>query len=142
MEKLQIEQNKELVRSFVDGLNQGDLDVFDELLAPHFVDHTPFPGVPPTREGWKGAFPMEREAFPDMQIHIEDQIAEDGYVVVRAKITGTQQGEFMSVPPTGKEVTIPNITIFGVDNGKIVERWTLFDALGMMAQLGAVPPPG
>ncbi|HSM56479.1 MAG TPA: ester cyclase [Candidatus Sulfomarinibacteraceae bacterium] len=140
MNNSQTEQNKELVRRFVDGLNQRNLDVFDELLARDFVDHTPAPGVPPTREGWKSTFPME--AFPDLKIHVEDMIGEDGRVAVRSKVVGTHQGEFMSVPTTGKEVSTLNITIFGIDNGKIIEKWTVFDALGMMAQVGAIPPPG
>lgn len=140
MNNSQTEQNKELVRRFVDGLNQRNLDVFDELLARDFVDHTPVPGVPPTREGWKSNYPMA--AFPDLQIHIEDLVAEDGRVAVRSRVVGTHQGEFMSVPPTGKEVSTLNITIFGIDDGKIIEKWTVFDALGMMVQVGAIPPPG
>ena len=137
-----LEQNKELVRRFVAGLNEGNLEVFDELLAPDFVDHTPSPGVSPTREGWKSAFPMERAAFPDLHFTIEDLIAEGDKVVVRAKVVGTHQREFMSMPATGKKVTILNVTIFGIAGGKIVERWTVFDALGMMVQVGALPPTG
>lgn len=82
------------------------------------------------------------EAFPDLEIHIEDLIAEEGRVVVRSRVVGTHRGEFMSTPATGKEVSALNITIFGIDNGKISEKWTVFDALGMMAQVGAIPPPG
>lgn len=140
MNNSKTEQNKELVRRFVAGLNRRNLDVFDELLAGEFVDHNPVPGVPPTREGWKSAYPME--PFPDLQIHIEDLIAEGDRVAVRSTVTGTHQGEFMSAPATGKEVSTLNITIFAIDNGKIIEKWTVFDALGMMVQVGAIPPPG
>lgn len=133
------EQIKELVRRFVAGLNEGNLDIFDELLAPDFVDHTPLPGVSPTREGWKGAFPTERAAFPDLHFHIKDLIADGDRVVVRSKGVGTHQGQFMSIPATGKEVNVDNITIFRIADGQIIARWTVFDALGMMVQLGALP---
>lgn len=133
------EHNKELVRRFIAGLNEGNLDVFDELLAPDFVDHTPLPGVSPTREGWKSAFPTERAAFPDLHFHIEDEIAEGDRVVVRSKGTGTHQGKFMSISATGKEIAVDNVTIFRIAGGKISARWTVFDALGLMVQVGALP---
>ena len=137
------EENKELVRRFVERFNQQDQDVFEDLLAPDFVDLTPGPGAEPTREGWKQHVSMgEWSAFPDLHFEIEEQIAEGDRVVNRLVARGTHTSEFMGIPATGKEVTGDNVTIFRIAGGKIIERWTIFDALGVMVQLGVVPPPG
>jgi steroid delta-isomerase-like uncharacterized protein len=137
------EENKELARRFVERFSQKDQDVFDELLAPDFVDLTPAPGAEPTREGWKQNVSMgEWLAFPDLQFQIEEQIAEGDQVVNRMTARGTHRGEFRGIPATGKEVTGANVTIFRIAGRKITERWTIFDAMGMMVQLGVVSPPG
>ena len=137
------EENKELARRFVERFSQKDQDVFVDLLAPDFVDLTPAPGAEPTREGWKQAVSMgEWLAFPDLHFEIEEQIAEGDRVVNRLVARGTHTSEFMGIPATGKEVTTNNVTIFRIAGDKIIERWTIFDALGVMVQLGVVPPPG
>ena len=136
------EENKELARRFIERFNQKDQDVFDELLAPDFVDLTPAPGAEPTREGWKQNVSMgEWLAIPDLHFEIEEQIAEGDRVVNRLVARGTHKGEFLGIPATGKEVTGDNVTIFRIAGGKIIERWTIFDALGLMMQLGAFSPP-
>ena len=136
-------ENKATVRRLIEeGFNGGDLSVFDELVAPSFVNHDPPPGVPPTREGWKQLSTGFRAAFPDMHIHIEEEIAEGDLVTSRFVAHGTHQGELMGIPATGKEVTVSGINIARVAGGKIMERWEEFDMMGMMVQLGVVPPPG
>lgn len=136
------EQNKDLVRRFVERFSQKDQDVFDELLAPAFVDLTPAPGAEPTREGWKQNVSMgEWLAFPDLHFQIEEQIAEGDRVVNRMTARGTHRGEFRGIPATGKEVNGANVTIFRVAGDKITERWTIFDSMGMMQQLGVIPAP-
>ena len=137
------EENKAIFRRFVEeGFNQGDLDVFNELVAPDFVNHSAPPGVPPTREGWKQLAGMFRAAFPDMHLHIEDEIAEGDRVTTRFTAHGTHQGELMGIPATGKEVNVGGINIARIAGGKIMERWEEFDTMGMMVQLGVVPAPG
>ncbi len=78
-------------------------------------------------------------AFPDADITIEDQLVEGDRVVTRWTGRGTQTGEFMEMPPSGKKVAVPGVQIDRFSGGKIVEEWTLFDQLGMLQQLGAVP---
>jgi len=137
------EDNKALDRrGFEEVWNKGNLAVVDELNDANVVTHNP-PG-PPLRgtEAFKQFVLMYRSAFPDVQLTIEDQIAEGDKVVTRWTARGTHQGELMGIPPTGKQATVTGITVGRVANGKFVESWSNFDALGMMQQLGVVPAPG
>ena len=134
-------ENKAIVRRFVDEVqNRHDLGALDELFSPDFVDHSgisPSPGL----EGTKQFFTMFFTAFPDIQATIHDQIAEGSKVVTRKTFHGTHQGEFMGIPPTGKRVAIDVIDIFRISDGKITAHWAVADMLGLMQQLGVVPPP-
>jgi predicted ester cyclase len=85
---------------------------------------------------------MFRGAFPDLHLHIEDEIAEGDLLTTRWAGHGTHQGELMGIPATGKEVTVGGINISRIADGKIMERWEEFDMMGMMVQLGVVPAPG
>ena len=137
------EKNKALNRRFVEEvINQGNLDVIDELIDPGAVDHAAPPGFPTGREGAKHFATMTRSAFPDLHITIEDMISEGDKVVMRGTWSGTHEGEFMGIPATGKQVTVSQIDISRVAVGRMVEHWGKFDALGLMQQLGVVPPPG
>jgi predicted ester cyclase len=138
------EENKAISRRLYEELvSQGNLSVADELVAAGFVDHNPTgPGFATGPEGIKQVFTMFRSAFPDLQFTIEDQVAEGDKVVSRLTARGTHQGELMGIPPTGKTVTIGVVDILRIDGGKIVERWGEADLLGMMQQIGVVPPPG
>jgi predicted ester cyclase len=78
-------------------------------------------------------------AFPDMHVVVEDQIAEGDKVVSRLTIRGTLQGDFLGIPPTGKQVSVTGIGIDRIENDKFVESWGNFDALGLMQELGAIP---
>ena len=133
------EENKAVVRRFYETFEKGDLSIVDEVLASNFVEHNPFPDQPPGPEGMKQVLGMMQAAFPDLALSTEDMIAEGDKVAVRAKITGTHRGEFMGLPATGNKVTVTGISIYGVVDGKIVEHWEQFDAMGMMQQLGAIP---
>jgi predicted ester cyclase len=82
-----------------------------------------------------------RAAFPDLQLTIHHEIAEDDLVVHHWTMTGAHDGEFQGIRPTGKALTRTGITIVRVEDGKIVERWANVDVLGILAQLGVVPPP-
>lgn len=136
------EDNKALNRRFVEEvINQGNIEAIDELLDPGVVDHAAPPGFPTGREGAKQFFAMMRSAFPDLHLTIEDMIAEGDKVVMRSTWSGTHQGEFMGIPATGKRVTVSAIDISRVADGRMVEHWEQFDALGLMQQLGVVLPP-
>jgi steroid delta-isomerase-like uncharacterized protein len=137
------EQNKEICRRFLEeGVNKGNQAVAEELVGPDFVDHNPLPGLPPNRDGFKQSFVIFHSVFPDMKYTIEDMIAERDKVVVRWIATGTQKGELFGVPPTGKHITTVGIDIFRLADGKLMELWLSWDQLGMMQQLGIIPPMG
>jgi steroid delta-isomerase-like uncharacterized protein len=136
-------ENKIIMRRALEEVvNKGNLELVDELVAPNFVDHTPFPGLPPDREGIRQTIRMLREAFPDIQVTNEDMIAEGDKVVSRQVTRGTHKGEFMGVPATDKEVAWTGILIFRIIDSKIVDQWLEQDAMGLMQQLGAAPEPG
>jgi steroid delta-isomerase-like uncharacterized protein len=128
------------IRRMYDLLSAGDIDGFGDLIADDFVEHEETPGLEPTKEGVKQFFHMYRAAFPDLRMEPQDVLASGDKVVARARATGTNQGEFMGMPATGKSVDVQLIDIirFG-DDGLAREHWGVFDALGMMQQLGAIP---
>lgn len=137
------EENAAVIRRWIEeGWNQGKVAVVDELTAPDFVDHHLPPGVPPNAEGHKAWLQMARAGFPDIRITIEDMVVDGDKVVARMTVTGTQTGEFMGVPPSGKSVHVAAIGISRIVDGKSVEYWETFDALGLMQQIGAIPSPG
>lgn len=137
------EENKALIRRFVDeAQSQGNIGAVDQFLITDFVDHSALFGMPPTREGVKQLFTMLRTAFPDLHATIHDQIAEGNKVVTRKTLSGTHQGELMGIPATGKQVAIDVIDILQIAGGKITDHWTVVDQLGLMQQLGVIPPMG
>jgi predicted ester cyclase len=137
------EKNKALVRRFVDEVQSaGDIDAVDELCSPEFVNHSAPPGVPPNCEGLKQLTAMFRRAFPDSYFTVEDMIAEGDKVVTRKTFHGTHEGEFMSILPSGRSVSMGLIDIVRVSEGRVVEHWSMGDNLGLMQQLGVIPQPG
>jgi steroid delta-isomerase-like uncharacterized protein len=131
------------MRRLYDLINAADIEGFGEVLAADFVEHEETPGLSPTREGVMEFFRMYIAAFPDLRFDSEDMLSSGDKVVTRAKATGTHEGEFMGIPPTGKHVDVQLIDIvrFG-DDGLAHEHWGVFDALAMMQQLGVVPVSG
>lgn len=138
------EQNKALARQMVEQIfNQGNISQVDEFLAPNFVEHEELPpGIPAGREGVKELTAGFRNTFPDFKATIDDMVAEGDKVVIRMTWTGTQKGEFMGVPPTGKKVSFSVIDVIRIADGKFVEHWGLMDSMGLMQQLGAIPAAG
>ena len=130
------EANKAAVRRLVDeAQSRGDLSVVDELFAEDFVDHSPFPGVPATREGVKMLFGYLRSVFPDLRVRIDEQVADEGKVVTRKTFAGTHQGEFMGAAATGRPVSFEVIDILTFRDGKIAEHRVVFDQLSLRQQL-------
>ena len=129
-------ENKALVQRLIDeAQSKGNLAVVDELFADDFIDHTPFPGVPPTRDGVKMLFGYLRSAFPDLQVRIHEQIAEGEKVVTRKTFEGTHRGDFMGVASTGRPIAFEVIDILTLRNGRISEHRVVFDQLGIREQL-------
>lgn len=136
------EDNKALVRRFYEETHdRANFAALDDFIATNFVDHTPFlPGLAPGIEGVKQVFTMFLGAFSDIHVTVEDQIAEGDKVVSRGTARMTHTGDLMGIAPTGKQVELKFIEIFRVVGGKLAEHWEIFDQLGMMQQLGAIPP--
>ena len=139
---MSVEQNKTIANRLVEeGINKGNLSLFDELATPDGVDHALPPGFPPGVAGNKQFFTMLRAAFPDFHYVIEDTIAEGDHVVQRVVGHGTMKGEFLGMQPTGKHATWSEMHIVRMKNGKIVEHWGNVGQLGMLQQLGLAPLP-
>ena len=132
------------MRRMYDLLSAGDIDGFGDLIADDFVEHDEVPGMEPTKDGVKQLFHMYRAAFPDLRMEPQDILASGDKVVARVRGTGTNQGEFMGIPATGKSVDVQLIDIirFG-DDGLAHEHWGVSDQIRMLQQLGAIPegPP-
>ena len=136
------EENKAVARrEFEEMYNQGgNLDAAEEIYAPNWVGHEPTSGESRGVEGAKRFAAGYRQAFPDLECIIEDQVAEGEKVVSRWRARGTHEGETEDLgPPTGNRVEVTGISMSRVAEGKLVEDWTIFDAMGMMQQLGMVP---
>ncbi len=134
--------NKAVMKRFVDELFvKGNVAIVDELVADDYVDHAPPPGLPPGKAGLKQLGTMFRGAFPDLAIRDEDVIAEGDKVVMRQVTSGTHQGEFMGIAATGRTISVNEIHIVRISDGKIAEHWGVEDTFGMMQQLGLVEGP-
>jgi steroid delta-isomerase-like uncharacterized protein len=138
------EQNKTNVRRlFEEVWNKGHVSVADELFATTYTHHdssTPDVGRGPESE--KKRVMLYRTAFPDLQLTVEDIIAEGETVVARWSCHGTHKGELNGIVPTGKQFNITGVSIARFTNGKMFEGYVNWDALGLMQQLGVVPELG
>ncbi len=134
------EHNKRLVRRAVAEVwNRGNVAIVNELVASDIIIHGSSELHGP--EGIKQFFAMLRQAFPDLHVTIEDQIAEGDRVATRWTARGTHTGAFQGMPPTGKPCRFTGIAIDRIANDKTVECWTNADELGLLHQLGALPTP-
>jgi steroid delta-isomerase-like uncharacterized protein len=120
--------------------NQGDLSIVDELLAPDHLAHNTFAGIPSGAQGLKWLIVMFRTGFPDLHCTVEDEIMAGDQVAAHWTIRGTHQGYFLGNPPTGRPVVAQGMIFARTANGRLVEDWTLVDQLGILQQLGVVPP--
>ncbi len=132
------ERNKTIYQPYIQQVfNQGQLNVLDQILSPSYVYHEAPLGTLPGTKGIKQVVSMFRAAFPDLEITIDDQVAENDKVCSRATTRGTHQGEIFGIPATGKVVTITGLTMVRIVDGLIVESWVKNDVMGLMNQLGA-----
>jgi steroid delta-isomerase-like uncharacterized protein len=142
MSAAQETSNKATVRRLQDAMNSGDAELIsqtiDEVFEPDVKQHTPFEatGAQTLKEM---VFARLYRAFPDLHIAVEDLIAQGDKVVQRDTVTGTHQGEYMGVPPTGKSVAYNEIFIMRLVNGRIAEIWGVVDVVSQMRQLGMIP---
>jgi len=132
-----LERNKAVTRRvYEEGLSQGRFEV---PYSDNFVGHggratfTHADGMAEAR-GW-------RDAFPDLNITVEKQVAEQDLVAVHWTARGTNTGTGNGIPATGRAVQITGTTLFRMDDGRIAEEWTCADSLGLRKQLGMMQPP-
>jgi steroid delta-isomerase-like uncharacterized protein len=140
------EANKaKLRRIYQECFNQGNLATADELVAPDSRDTSPGipPGVPTTGpDTLKSIVSQLRSAFPDLQVTIDEMIAEGDMVVARTTWTGTHRGNFQGIQPTGKQVNWSSVDIVHLRGGQFVSHFGLQDGLGLLQQVGAISAPG
>ena len=133
------EENKAIVRRFMEAYNNRELDIFDELVAEDYIDHV---FEQRGREYLRQLFTMAFDAFPDWYEGIEDIIAEGDKVWVLVKATGTHTGNWnlfgAELPATGKKTSIMMVFIWRLEDGKLVEGWEVDDNLEFLRQLGLV----
>ena len=132
--------NESIYRRIIEeGFNQGRLEVADELVAPHGIEHQRGSGDGP--EGLKKTISILRSAFPDFTITIDEMVSVGDRVWVRQRGGGTNLGTFAGYPATGKKAFVDVIDVCRFENGKVVEHWGVPDQLGMMMALGHIAPP-
>jgi steroid delta-isomerase-like uncharacterized protein len=137
-----LEANKEVVRRFVvEVVDEGKLELLDEVISPDYLEHTFDPGQAPGREGLRQALVVLRRAFPDFRSTIEEIVAEGEKVAYVAVSRATHQGEFHGIAATGRPIEIEEMHVVRIVDGKIAEHRALYDTFGMMRQLGALPDP-
>jgi steroid delta-isomerase-like uncharacterized protein len=116
--------------------NDHDLDQIPELYAPDFIDHGAPDGAPQGPDGQRAKVEAFIAAFPDLHLSYSHQIAEDDLVAGRFVITGTHDGEFAGIAATGNTISLEGHDLLRVENGKIIEHWTMMDSAVLMHQLG------
>lgn len=135
------EENKAAARAVFEVWGTGELERLDDLVAPNVVHHDPYdPHRDQGLEGMKQTIELNRAAFPDMRLTVEDQVAEGDKVVTRWTGEMTHLGELGGAAPSGNRVTISGITIDRFQGGKIVEAWRSMDTLGLLRQIGGLGP--
>jgi predicted SnoaL-like aldol condensation-catalyzing enzyme len=132
--------NLTLANDFADILNAGEVERFDDLLHPGYVNHNRYAG--PGRDGVKAVFSAFLQALPDLAVTVHDALVAGDRVVGRYSYTGTFTGPLLGNAPTGERVTMTSIDIWRVADGRFVEHWDEINSLELFVQLGAVAAPG
>lgn len=136
--------NGQLVRRAFDELwSQGRLEVADEIFAASYINHDPAsPDFGQGPEAEKQMVAYYRNAFPDLHFTVDHMIEAGDFVTTRFTARGTHEGEFRGIAPTNRPVRVEGTAVYLVLDGRIAERWAVWDALGLMQQLGVVPASG
>jgi steroid delta-isomerase-like uncharacterized protein len=135
------QKNKQIVRQFFELLDRHDTDRIGQLLVSSTNYYFHIGGMPSV--DWnehKGLLTGVNNAFPDLHHEIVDMVAERDKVAVRLNVTGTHKGEFQGIPPTGKKLSLYEMGFITIIDGKITEGWISADTMGLLQQLGALPP--
>jgi predicted ester cyclase len=130
------EQNIGAQVKFGEAVVSGKLEGLREVVDAKALDHDPGPGQGLGPEGFIHYFSGLRKGFPDLNITAEKLVADDDNVAIAYTITGTHQGDFLGIAPTGRKISARGVQIARFENGKLVERWGSSDQLGILQQLG------
>ncbi len=134
------EQNKAIVRETTERLfNQGDLSAVDNLIAADAIDHCEPEGTN-CRQHFREVATMLHHAFPDFHMEIVSLVAEGDQVALHLRMSGTHQGPFMGIAPTGKRFSVDQMRMMRFRDGQMTDSWAVIDYLGWRRQLGAAPP--
>ena len=135
------EAAKAVVRRNTDEVqSRGNFEVFEELFADDFIDHTPQPGRTPDKDGARELYRTLRGAFPDFHAVIHWQLADGDRVTTYKTYHGTHEGAFLGVVPTGRQIQFETVDVMQVRDGKIAAHWGVANLFSLMQQLGAWPP--
>ena len=144
MSAAQVTSNKATLSQLHEALNSGDEGLIsttiDEIFDPDVRISTPLPIEATGSQALKQVWATLLRAYPDLHVTVEDLFGEQDRLVARNMVTGTHQGEYLGVPPTGRSVTYTEMFIVRFADGRIVETWGVVDLLSQMQQLGAIPP--
>ena len=135
------EVNLATLGKFAEAVNTGNFDLFKEAVSIENIDHDPARGQVPGPEGYRVFFSRLRDAFSDLTVALETMVADEESIAFAYTLTGTQNGSYMGIAPTGKKVKIRGMQISKFKDGKMVERWGSSDELGMLQQLGVAALP-
>lgn len=127
----------------VDALfNRGELDRVEEFVTEDFVNHEAWPGEDPGYEGFRLRLRRLRSAVPDLRMEVHEVVAGGDLVAYRATLSGTHRGELLGMAPTGRAFRVQHMHMLRMRDGRACEHWAVRDDLGMLRQLGVIPPPG
>jgi steroid delta-isomerase-like uncharacterized protein len=134
--------NKAIITRMVEQVwNEGRIDLVEEFIAENYVEHVAGRSDRTGSELIRQAVTDTRSAYPDFRLSIDDFVAEGDRVAARWSMTGTHEGDFYDIPPTGKKVSQSGTAFYRLEKGQIAEIWFLADMMGLMQQLGVVPTP-
>ncbi len=131
----EIENAATIRRFFQEIWNQHNVDAADAMIAPDAVGHNPEFGT--SLEAFKAQWLVIHKAFPDIQIDLDDVVAQGDRVATRWTLTGTHKGEYKGLAPTGKRVSVTGMSFDRIVDGQVMEGWDAWDGLGLLEQLGA-----
>ena len=133
----QSEENRELVRRMhAELFASGDIEVLDQFFADEFISHNMPPGLEQGRDGVRSFFTVLRDGLDDIEVTIDELVAEGDRVAVATTTTGRHTGQLLGIEPTGRTVSFTGIDMVRIEDGRIVEHRGLTDTVGLLRQLG------
>ncbi len=133
------EHKRTVLRAYQEMVMSGNFDNISEIVHDDYIDYTQPPGWATDRTGLQFQVEYFRNAFPDIHVEFFEMISEDDVVIHRQIMSGTHQGDFFGIAPTGNHVEMAGYHMFRLKDGKLIEHRAVNDDLGMLRQLGAIP---